>query len=61
MQDSKMPSYLLILVGVVLLALSLAADATGIGGRPGFGMRQTAGSAAGLVILIIGVYYMRKA
>ena len=60
MQDNKVPIYLLILIGVVLLAASLLADSTGIGSNPGFGPRQTVGSIAGAAILVVGVMYLRK-
>lgn len=60
MDQAKVPSYLLILIGVVLLAASLLADSTGIGSNPGFGPRQTVGSIAGVVILLLGVVYVRK-
>lgn len=60
MDQSKLPSYLLILIGVVLLVASLLADSTGIGSNPGFGPRQTLGSIAGVGILIAGVIFLRK-
>ena len=60
MDQSKVPSYLLVLIGVVLLAASLLADSTGIGSNPGFGPRQTVGSIAGIGILVVGVMFLRK-
>ena len=60
MQESKVPSYLLILIGAVLLVASLLADTTGIGSNPGFGPRQTTGSIAGAAILAGGLFFTFK-
>ena len=60
MENSKMPTYLLVVIGLVLLIASLSADATGIGTNTGFGPRQTMGTIAGAVILAAGLFYLRK-
>ena len=48
----------LIVLGVILLIVSLAADSLGIGGAPGIGMKQLAGAVVGLVIAIVGGWLM---
>ena len=51
----------LLVVGIVLLLLSLAADMIGVGAGPGFGIKQIVGAATGVVAAIIGfVLYSRK-
>jgi hypothetical protein len=51
----------LLVVGIIVLVMSLAADAIGIGGAPGFGYKQILGSIAGVVAAVIGyVLYSRK-
>ncbi len=51
----------LLVVGIIVLVVSLAADAIGIGGAPGLGYKQILGSIAGVVAAVIGyVLYSRK-
>jgi hypothetical protein len=51
----------LLAVGVVLLIVSFAADAIGIGGAAGFGYKQIIGSVAGVIVVVAGfVLYSRK-
>jgi hypothetical protein len=51
----------LLVVGIVVLLLSLAADMIGIGGAPGFGYKQILGAVAGVVAAVVGfVLYSRK-
>jgi hypothetical protein len=46
----------LIVIGVVLLIASLAADVIGIGGRAGFGRYQIAGIVVGFLATGVGLY-----
>ena len=48
----------LIVIGVILLIVSLAADSLGIGGVPGIGIKQLAGAGVGLIIAIVGGWLM---
>ena len=48
----------LFIIGIVFLIISVAADA--IGGSPGFGYQQMAGTAAGAIAAIIGTILMRR-
>jgi uncharacterized RDD family membrane protein YckC len=49
-------AYLIIVLGVVVLVISLAADAIGIRGSPGIGWKQLTGAAVGLILMICGVW-----
>ncbi len=61
MNNRKRIGLALLVVGVILLIGSLAADVIGIGAAAGFGYKQIAGSVAGTVIAVFGlVYYSRK-
>ena len=52
---------IVVIIGIGLLAVSLLADIIGIGNDLGFGVRQTMGSIAGVVIVFLGLMVMRKA
>ena len=55
-QGSKAPAIVLVVVGVLVLALSLAADVIGIGEVPGYmGWKQLVGAAIGLVGVLVGL------
>jgi hypothetical protein len=49
----------LLIVGIVVLIVSVAADAIGLGGSPGFGFRQIVGVAVGAIAAIVGAIVMR--
>lgn len=51
----------LLIAGVVVLIVSVVADAIGLGSSPGFGYRQVAGAAAGVIAAIVGVILRRRA
>ena len=57
----KQMAGIIIIIGTGLLAASLLADVIGIGDDPGFGMQQTMGTVAGVVIVFLGLVAMRKA
>jgi hypothetical protein len=46
--------------GIILLAVSLLADAIGIGGSAGFGTNQILGAVAGVVIAAGGAFFIVK-
>ena len=54
MEDKKTVGVVLLVVGIVLLILSLAADLVGIGGWPGFGWGQILGTVIGVIGAIVG-------
>ena len=51
---------ILLVVGIGLLGASLLADVVGIGDDPGFGLQQTMGSIAGVVITVVAVFLLRR-
>jgi hypothetical protein len=51
--------YVLIVLGVVVLVVSLAADVIGIGGNLGFGWKQQLGTAFGVIAALVGVWLAR--
>ncbi len=50
----------LLIGGIVFLIISVAADAIGLGRDPGFGSQQTAGTAVGAIVAIVGAVLMRR-
>jgi uncharacterized membrane protein YeaQ/YmgE (transglycosylase-associated protein family) len=59
--SNKTIGYALIILGVVVLVVSLAADTLGIGNVPGFGWKQILGAVVGAVVVLGGVWMaMRK-
>jgi hypothetical protein len=52
--NKKTLGIILLLVGIVLVILSLAADMIGIGGSAGFGYKQIAGTVVGVVVAVAG-------
>lgn len=50
----------LLVVGVVLLIASLGADVIGLGGGGRFGGQQIAGTAAGIILILVGLIYSRR-
>ena len=56
MQTGKIASMIIIIIGIGMLAASLLADMSGLGGDPGFGFQQTIGTITGGVIAAVGVY-----
>jgi len=60
MATKKKIGIALLIVGIVFLIISVAADAIGLGHDPGFGYQQTAGTAAGAIVAIVGAILMRR-
>ena len=49
-----------LVVGVLLALVALLADILGVGSEPGFGWKQSAGLAVGLVLAAIGLWRWRQ-
>ena len=60
MGSKKTAGIVLLAVGIVVLLLSLVADAIGIGGSPGFGRDQILGTIAGAVVTVVGLVMTLK-
>jgi hypothetical protein len=53
--------WLLVIVGTVIQIVSLAADFLGIGEQLGIiGWKQLSGAAIGLIVILIGVWFLSK-
>lgn len=50
--------YLVVVGGALLLIISLIADLIGLGSYPGLNWAQLTGAAIGLVVLIVGVWFV---
>lgn len=48
---------IIVIVGLVLAVVSLAADQLGIGGSPGIGLRQIVGAVVGVLIIAGGIWW----
>ena len=48
---------ILLVIGIGLLLTSLLADTIGIGDDPGFGRQQTLGTAIGVIITGVGIFF----
>jgi hypothetical protein len=55
----KTVGIVVLVVGIVVLLLSLAADPIGIGGG-GFGPRQIAGTVVGAIVTVVGLVLTLK-
>jgi hypothetical protein len=51
---------MLLALGVLLVLVSAAADRLGLGGAPGFGWKQLAGLAVGVLIAAVGMVKLRS-
>ena len=58
--DKVNANVVVLVLGVGLLLASLLADVVGLGDSPGFGRQQTMGTVAGVVVIAIGAYLMKK-
>ncbi len=57
----KAQGVVLLVVGVLLFLLSLAADPLGVGAAPGLGWKQIVGAVIGVVLAGAGMTLQRKA
>jgi hypothetical protein len=60
MEVKRTLGLVLLVVGVAVLVLSLAADPIGIGGNPIFGRNQIIGTIVGAVAAVVGLVLRRK-
>jgi len=51
---------ILLVVGVLLFLICLAADAVGIGEGTGIGWKQITGAVVGVIVAAVGIVQMRK-
>ena len=59
--SSKTIGIVMIVVGVVVLIVSVAADSLGLGANPVFGFKQIVGTIVGVLLLLVGAWMaMRK-
>ena len=58
--DKLNADVVVLVLGVGLLLVSLLADVIGVGDDAGFGSQQTMGTAAGVVVIAIGAYLIKK-
>ena len=58
--DKINASVVVLVIGAGLLLASLLADIVGIGDDVGFGAQQTMGTVAGVIVIGIGVYLMKR-
>ncbi len=52
---STWPSWVAMIVGIILVLLSALADPLGLGKSPGFGWRHTLGIIAGILSIFLGL------
>jgi hypothetical protein len=50
---------LILVIGVLLALVSIFADSLGIGGKPGFGYKQTVGLVVGVALIALGLWRRR--
>ena len=60
MEVKRTLGLVLLVVGIAVLVLSLAADPLGIGGNPIFGRNQIIGTIAGAISAVVGFVLRRK-
>ncbi len=56
----RIAGIVLLIIGIIVLLPSVAADATGIGRWPGFGILQIVGAVTGIVVTAAGAYLMSR-
>ena len=55
MGTKKIIGIVLLVVGVIVLILSLAADVLGLGNNPIFGIQQILGTIGGVIVAAVGL------
>jgi hypothetical protein len=55
----RQSALIMLVVGVLLVLVSLFADAIGVGGQPGFGWKQGAGLVIGVALAALGFWRRR--
>jgi hypothetical protein len=52
--------HLVLGLGVLVALFSVLADVLGIGGKPGFGYKQSAGFLVGIALIIAGAWWKHR-
>ena len=60
MSGKKTTGMVLLVAGVVIVIVSVAADYIGMGGFPGFGYKQITGTILGIVMIVVGLALLPK-
>ncbi len=60
MANKKTIGLVVLVVGVILLIVSVGADAIGLGGGGRFGALQILGTIAGATLIVAGFVYFRR-
>lgn len=55
----RQSALLILVVGILLVLVSLFADALGLGGEPGFGWKQAGGLVIGAALVAFGLWRRR--
>lgn len=58
--NKKNAPFIIMIVGVGVLAVSLLADYVGIGNDQGYGKQQITGTVVGVVVMLLGFALMKK-
>ncbi len=58
--NNKTSSMVILALGALLLLASLLADVIGIGNDAGFGLLQTMGTVAGVLVLAVGAFLYKR-
>ena len=53
----KRETPIILVIGIGILLASLFADTLGIGDDPGFGRQQTLGTAVGILVTAVGIFF----
>jgi hypothetical protein len=61
MKGLRVVGIVLLALGILVVLVSVLADPIGLGGSPGFGLRQIAGTVAGAIAAAVGlILVLRK-
>ncbi|HKY56343.1 MAG TPA: hypothetical protein VJM08_18645 [Anaerolineales bacterium] len=60
MANNKTVGTILLVAGIILLLVSLGADAIGLGGGGRVGGQQILGAVVGVILLVAGFVYYRR-
>jgi hypothetical protein len=60
MDFMKILRIIVLVIGLIILILSVLADALGLGMSCGFGTRQILGTVMGIIVTAVGIFLLRK-
>ena len=58
--DKKTLGIVLLIVGIIVAAIFVTADITGLGSHPVFGPTQIAGTVVGAIAFVVGIVLTRR-